>query len=113
MTGLWLLAITLLWTSSAKPDRTSCRSGAGRNSGQTPSAVWLLVVRRFEQWILVRTPDHLVQGGAGRNHRIHRVFLLHQEVDQEGARGSPRFLDGGFDFGPGANRPTGNPVGLG
>ena len=34
-----------------------------------------------------RPTNHLVQIGAGGNHRIHRVFLLHLEVDQHGPLG--------------------------
>src|SRR6185437_15856405 len=30
-------------------------------------------------------PDHIVQRSTGRNHRVHRVFLLYLEVDQHGA----------------------------
>ena len=35
-------------------------------------------------------PDHLVQIGARRHHRVDRVFLLDLEIDQRGALRAPR-----------------------
>src|SRR5688572_32369213 len=34
---------------------------------------------------LLRPPDHGVEIGAGRHHRVHAVFLLHAEVDDHRA----------------------------
>ena len=33
----------------------------------------------------IRPPNHVVQVGAGRHHRVHGVFLLDAEVEQHGA----------------------------
>ena len=38
----------------------------------------------------------VVQIGSGRNHRVHAVFLLHAEIDHDGAGIGFGCADGGF-----------------
>src|ERR1700753_3099224 len=41
----------------------------------------LCVFSGFQHWI-VRPANHFVQGRASSDHRIHRVFLFDEEVDE-------------------------------
>ena len=52
-----------------------------------------------------------MQSGADRNHRVHRVFLLHEEIDQKCAGRFASFIDDSLDFAALANRAAGIVVG--
>src|ERR1700683_4188676 len=46
----------------------------------------------------VRTANHFVQGRARRDHRVHRIFLLHLEIDQYRTFVFVRHFYGRYDF---------------
>ena len=65
------------------------RGDAGEHAGFVlnegyESVEHLLVLRGFEERIFFGPADHLVEGGAGGDHRVDAVFLLDLEVDEEG-----------------------------
>src|SRR5271166_2272070 len=56
----------------------------GLFSTYTPNVfnIGLRVRRGLLEWIWAA--NHFVQGRARRDHRVHRIFLLHLEIDEHG-----------------------------
>src|SRR6185312_10301087 len=70
----------------------------------------LLVLRGFEEGVVGGAADHLVQGGAGRDHGVDAVFFLDVEVEEVGAARGARGGDGGDDLAAFADVRTGDAV---
>src|ERR1700745_2242850 len=77
--------------------RVSCRDcrQVRDQSGDTH----LLVLRGFEERILLWAADHLVEGGAGRDHGVNAVFFFYGEVDEEWFAAGAGFRGCRSDFG--------------
>src|ERR1700743_855626 len=68
--------------------RRQCRrTSSSSNSSPTnliSNAIALPVFRGFEEGVFLWAADHLVEGGAGSDHRVDAVFFFYGEVDEEG-----------------------------
>src|SRR3954464_4220076 len=70
-----------------------------------------LVRRGLDDWR--RPPDHLVEIGAGRDHRVDRIFLLDLKIDQRGALLAARCFPRALNVASLADRRRRNPERVG
>src|SRR5277367_337738 len=73
----------------------------------------LNVLCGFDERIVARSANHLVQRGAGGDHGIHGILFLDQEIDQEGSFALACSLDRGQHLAACTNSEAGNAVGVG